>query len=697
MTDQATRYALLRDRRAWEGERRGLQLADDGALTLARTPGPADGRPIALPGPYAAAPSGLAVGPCRELYLSDGAAARLIALDELCGARRVLPGCGGPGDGPGELRAPAALLLAGGALLIADAGNGRVLRYRLPTLELRAIWGPPLLAAPVGLAADGQGRIYVLDAAAAGVLRFSPWGAPDATFSPPALSAPAALAVAGAALFIADNDSLARFDLSGAPAGPLPSGGPSRPRALAAGDGRLYVADAADGGIWILDLAADSWLGTVAGFSGPVAAMALGPDGGLLIKPGQGEQLVRLAADAGCVAAGTLRAGPLDAGEEAGWGRVVARAEGAGVSLRLFSADAPAPPPAPADYVEAAALDALAPRAAPAEPPPGPPAALAPRRGLRPRRQLWVEVELRSADRRSAPRLLQLQAETAGPGYLARLPEIYRRPERPEQLDFLHDWLELHRSTLGDLGAELDLIARRLDIAVAPDSHLAWLASWLAFEPPEGATPAQLRALIGRLPQLYARRGTPAGLRELIQIYTGLEVQIVEGYRGRRIWQLGVSSALGLDSALPPAAYAGAVVPDESAALIIGDTRVGRAGPLEADELGAPLFADTAFTFSVIVPAGAAASPAARTLLRAVIERERPAYAEYHLCFIEPQMRVGFQARLGIDSIVAGPPPPLDLAGSALGIGSVLGAAEPEPGLGRVGARARLGRTTIIA
>jgi hypothetical protein len=38
-----------------------------------------------------------------------------------------------------------------------------------------------------------------------------------------------------------------------------------------------------------------------------------------------------------------------------------------------------------------------------------------------------------------------------------------------------------------------------------------------------------------------------------------------------------------------------------------------------------------------------------------VIEAEKPAHTTYHLCLLEAAMRVGAQARLGIDAIVAGP------------------------------------------
>ena len=35
-----------------------------------------------------------------------------------------------------------------------------------------------------------------------------------------------------------------------------------------------------------------------------------------------------------------------------------------------------------------------------------------------------------------------------------------------------------------------------------------------------------------------------------------------------------------------------------------------------------------------------------------VVDREKPAHTTYHLCQFEPRMRVGFQARVGIDAIV---------------------------------------------
>jgi hypothetical protein len=58
-------------------------------------------------------------------------------------------------------------------------------------------------------------------------------------------------------------------------------------------------------------------------------------------------------------------------------------------------------------------------------------------------------------------------------------------------------------------------------------------------------------------------------------------------------------------------------------------------------------------------------------------------------------MRVGYQARLGIDAIVAAGPPPLRLGETALGRDSHL-AGEP-PAVARVGAAARVGLDTVIS
>jgi phage tail-like protein len=688
MQEQRPRYAVLRDRLSWEvAERRGLTAAASGALVLAPVPAPADGEAVVLPGPYEVAPSGLATGPCRELYIADTARHRVVAVDEVCDVRLVLSPAGAPGEGLGQLSSPRGLLVGpGGRLYVADSGNARVKVHQRSGLELLAIWEGPLRA-PEALAADSRDRVYVLDGDTRRVLRLDRLGRLDHAYAAALAAAgepgdPRAIAVDGAdRLYVSDAgaDIILRYGPDGEGAGQL-AAGPARPRALAVGGSLLYVADAAEGRIWVYDREQEVYLGAAPGYRGPVAAMCVDAhSGALLVKPGDGEQIVRLAAGAGAVAGGELRAGPLDAGERASWGRVYAEVEApehTGARLALYTADDPAAAPGPLDWSDPGSLDALAPPLGAAG------------------RFLWVRVELTSADGRASPRLEQVVAESAGQGYMRHLPALYRRGDA--ESGFLRRWLELVRGQFGDLGRLIDGLPRRLDARLAPDDYLPWLASWLAFDLPDGAGAAAWRVLIERAPELYRRRGTPAGLREMIAIYTGVTPVIVEAFRERHIWQLGVTSALGFDTALAPLAPDGIVVPDDDAPLVVGEVLVGQSGPLEADDLGAPLFDESAYRFSVLVLPQPDLTPARREALCAVVAAERPAYTAAHVCFVEPLMRVGLQARVGVDSIVAAPPPPHELGTGLLGHTARLASRDGDAGLARLGSTASIGRDTRI-
>jgi phage tail-like protein len=139
--------------------------------------------------------------------------------------------------------------------------------------------------------------------------------------------------------------------------------------------------------------------------------------------------------------------------------------------------------------------------------------------------------------------------------------------------------------------------------------------------------------------------------------------------------------------------------PEDSAncALIeVGNAVVGQSRPLTAEAFGEPLSDDYAHLFTVYVPASQVSTKAQRQALLDLIEAEKPAHSDYILCLVEPTMRVGIQSRLGIDSIVAGPPPPLMLDQSRLGLNSYV--ADPDPGKvkSRLGQIAHVGMNTII-
>ncbi len=173
------------------------------------------------------------------------------------------------------------------------------------------------------------------------------------------------------------------------------------------------------------------------------------------------------------------------------------------------------------------------------------------------------------------------------------------------------------------------------------------------------------RAIGSRLVIGDAQRGTAEGLRRYLKLYAGVDVRIEEPGAAAALFTLDDNVALGFNTALAPA--------HEQGAVLASTATVGESHLLDAEQIGASLFEDVANRFCVQVYAAQLAEPRTIERVTAVIEREKPAHTDYHLCVIEPRMRVGFQARIGVDSIVAGPPPDLRLGDDlALGTDTVL-------------------------
>ncbi|MEO8153901.1 MAG: PA14 domain-containing protein [Rhizobacter sp.] len=113
----------------------------------------------------------------------------------------------------------------------------------------------------------------------------------------------------------------------------------------------------------------------------------------------------------------------------------------------------------------------------------------------------------------------------------------------------------------------------------------------------------------------------------------------------------------------------------------VGSAVVGESGPQTPGDFGQGLFSETAHLFTVLVPPRCDCGPGhnpRHQRLREAIDAEKPAHTDYHLCFLKPRMRVGFQARLGIDAIVANGPPPARLEEASLGRNSFLAADSTE-------------------
>ena len=104
-------------------------------------------------------PTDVAVAADGRAYVLDGVKGQVVVFDR---SGRLLRSFGRPGSGPGGLRLPMALTVAGGELFVADTGNSRIAVFDLDgrfSRELVLAGGPGRRAEPVGVAVS-EGRLF---------------------------------------------------------------------------------------------------------------------------------------------------------------------------------------------------------------------------------------------------------------------------------------------------------------------------------------------------------------------------------------------------------------------------------------------------------------------------------------------------------------------------------------------------------
>jgi phage tail-like protein len=311
--------------------------------------------------------------------------------------------------------------------------------------------------------------------------------------------------------------------------------------------------------------------------------------------------------------------------------------------------------------------------------------------------RLWLAARF-SSDGRANPSLEQIRIEFDREGYIQNLPAIFR--EDPGS-DLLSRFLTLFE-TFFEQGQEgIRRLPELFDPYAVPAEALDWLASWLAVELDEDWSDAKRREAVATAYERYARRGTPRGLREELW-RQGIRAHIAEPLQSAQVWTLprdpdpcacggdsgcdcdcgcvSAGASLGWITMLAPAEWQGAVA-GVSATL-------DQSHLIPGEEIGSPLWRDFAHRFTVYLYRGASDCPGRRAEIETVIAREKPAHTLHRVCAIEPRMRVGFQAVVGFDAVVAGQSPSrLDSGDSNW----ILGGPPPgRVGASRVGMAARL-------
>jgi hypothetical protein len=152
-----------------------------------------------------------------------------------------------------------------------------------------------------------------------------------------------------------------------------------------------------------------------------------------------------------------------------------------------------------------------------------------------------------------------------------------------------------------------------------------------------------------------------------------------------REWTHTDGSVLGWTTTLVAAEPQGAVV--GTTATLDGSHLI------TGEEFAAPLFDDVAHQVQVLMYPAVSGDHRTVERVREVIEREKPAHVTYHLCIATPELRIGIQARLGLDAIVSGERSPTRLAQPAVSGAALVLAGSPP---GRIGPRSQVGVTTRL-
>ena len=658
----------------WEG----LELDADGVLRLMALPqlvGPAPAQIAQLSGTQAAA--GIAIDAEGTIYFSDPAKNRVYRVDACSKQVEPVPRFGGKGSAPAQLSAPAGLLIPGHrhAFYVADSGNGRIQVFDLATGAVREILAG--FVRPVSLASDDEGHLYVADVAAKRVHQLTVSGDTVPSFwnnvqASGHIAAPVAVACEGTWVYVLDGQThnVEIFSRLGAWIRSVATSIDGA-AVFAVCGAAIYVGDPVRRRVVVFRKGQDGSFvnaGDADAYDGPVAALACDPNGGLVLLPGGGFAPLSLKADASFRHEGWLCSGPISVDDIPHfWNRLHANIElpeGAHVQFYVYAGDPAAPPPPAAEPIPGAWRAAGT----------GASDFFLTFDGAK-TKALWIAARFNN-DLHATPSLAQLRVDFDQESYLPHLPAIFRERDCN---DLLLRYLSLFESFFRELEGEIDRFPALVDPAAARADALAWLAGFLALPLPEVWSDAQQREAIARAYERYARRGTVAGLREALWLEAGVRASIDEPLQGMAWWAMpspstsckpseagtwtdGGDSILGFNTVLASAEPQGAVV---------GTTAtLGGSQLITQEEYGTPLFEGAAYRFLVRLYPGDLHCAGKLDEVRAIVEREKPAHTLYDLCVIESGMRVGYQASLGIDTLLGGgPAQPGRLGESALVLG----------------------------
>ncbi|MCP4654020.1 MAG: hypothetical protein GY856_01240 [bacterium] len=310
-------------------------------------------------------------------------------------------------------------------------------------------------------------------------------------------------------------------------------------------------------------------------------------------------------------------------------------------------------------------------------------------------RYLWLRLRVRG-DGHDTPRVRSLRIHYPRETYLGDLPAVFGADE--DRRWFLNRFLAIFHTEWDGLDRRIAEIARLFDPETVPDGEFVdYLASWLGQPLERSWNWRQKRRLLAALPKILPRRGTREGLERFLGVYlanlSGIEPgdqlgypRLLEGFRERQFLLLPTARKGELGTA---PLWSRCRVGRMQLGIF---SREGAARLVSTGEPALDPFHVCAHRFRIFVPAAWVSTAGDERTLRRAVESEKPAHAHYDLCLVEPRLRVGLQATVGIDTVIGeipvaqlppGPdqedPPPSRAPRHRLGYDSVLAAGRVLP------------------
>ncbi len=325
-------------------------------------------------------------------------------------------------------------------------------------------------------------------------------------------------------------------------------------------------------------------------------------------------------------------------------------------------------------------------------------------------RYLWLALTM-VGDGFITPRIESMRIEFPRISLRRYLPAVFA--EDPGGADFTDRFLSLVDTTLRSIEKQVDRQAALFDPAATPTAvdvkeakekgdFLAWLASWIGLSLNRHWPEVKRRAFVARAASLYNIRGTRYGLWQQLLFFLDLEPDdqccntdngattcdpkplncssqvvtknqwlapplILEHFQLRRWLHFG-RGRLGEHAVL----WGQAIV---NRSQLSSNAQVGVTQLKTSQDPYRDPFHYYAHKFSVFVPACLAQSAQKYNALVNLLEEEKPAHTLYQLELVEPRMRIGVQASIGLNSVVGSYPQGVHFSGQALGQDTVLTAA----------------------